>query len=194
MSAALILFKQVSRGGANALPLRLHFPPALTAESFHRACGGRTGPDRTGSPCVWCVSGPAAARSERRFGHDSSREAKLSGGADLPECGSADGRYGWRGPGARVQRPASVVGNSRPWKQVLGWLSFIPSYFSLLISLLLNAGSDCCGKVNGQLVKNKNLFTVFGLWRKTGCRCQVIYLKRTSVRNENSPENSILVK
>lgn len=53
MSAALILFKQVSRGGANALPLRLHFPPAVAAESFHRACGGRTGPDRV-AVCVMC--------------------------------------------------------------------------------------------------------------------------------------------
>lgn len=91
MSAALILFKQVNRGGANALRLRLHFPPAVAAESSHRACGcgGRTGPD-TGRSGVFRVQQQRTA--ERRFGHDSSREAERSGGADLPECGSADGR------------------------------------------------------------------------------------------------------
>lgn len=50
------------------------------------------GPDRTGRRAVRRASGPAAAGEERRFGHDSSREAELSGGADLPERGSADGR------------------------------------------------------------------------------------------------------
>lgn len=65
MSAALILSKQVNRGGANALRLRLHFPPAVAAESSHRACGcgGRTGPDRTqgGPVCFGSSSSESGA-------------------------------------------------------------------------------------------------------------------------------------
>lgn len=69
--------KQVNRGGANALPLRLYFPPAVSTESFHRACRDRTGPDRTGSPCV-CDVFRVQQQRERSAASVMSRPGKRS--------------------------------------------------------------------------------------------------------------------
>lgn len=53
MSAALILVKQVNRGGANTLPLRLHFPPQSPRRvSTERA---EAGPDRVAVCVCVCV-------------------------------------------------------------------------------------------------------------------------------------------